>query len=107
MVFVQTQNNLNKLLKPILFSDFVISLYAWKESPALISAALFPFSITIKTIGRLTMQRTPVFSSYRKLRHTQPDQYFTLDIQRRMYQDQKDVGLAFFDLMYEVKDESV
>ena len=53
------------------------------------------------------MQRTPVFSSYRKLRHTQPDQYFTLQTQRRMYQDQKDVGPAFFDLMYEVKDESV
>jgi len=53
------------------------------------------------------MQRTPVFSSYRKLRHTQPDQYFTLETQRRMYQDQKDVGPAFFDLMQEVKDESV
>ena len=65
------------------------------------------YLLTIKATGRLTMQRTPVFSSYRKLRHTQPDQYFTLETQRRMYQDQKDVGLAFFDLMYEVKDESV
>ena len=53
------------------------------------------------------MQRIPVFSSYRKLRHTQPDQYFTLETQRRMYQDQKDLGAAFFDLMQEVKDESV
>ena len=53
------------------------------------------------------MQRTPVFSSYRKLRRTQPDQSFTLETQRRMYQDQKDVGPAFFDLMYEVEDESV
>ena len=60
-----------------------------------------------KHTGRLTMQRTPVFSSYRKLRRTQPDQYFTLETQRRMYQDQKDVGPAFFDLMYEVEDESV
>ena len=53
------------------------------------------------------MQRTPVFSSYRKLRHTQPDQYFTLEIQRRMHQDQKDLGPAFFDLMQEVNNESV
>ena len=53
------------------------------------------------------MQRTPVFSSYRKLRHTQPDRYFTLETQRRMYQDQKDLGSAFFDLMQEVEDESV
>ena len=71
------------------------------------SAALYSISITIKTTVRLTMQRTPVFSSYRKLRHTQPDKYFTLDIQRRMYQNQKDLGSAFFDLMQEVKDESV
>ena len=53
------------------------------------------------------MQRTPVFSSYRKLCHTQPDQYFTLETHRRMYQDQKDLGPAFFDLMQEVKDEPV
>ena len=85
----------------------MVKLYPWKEPPALISAALFPISITIKTIGRLTMQRIPVFSSYRKLRHTQPDQYFTLETQRRMYQDQKDLGPAFFDLMQEVNDESV
>ena len=48
---------------------------------------------------------TPYFSSYRRLRHTQPDQYFTLETQRKMRQAHKDQGPAFFDLIQDLTDE--
>jgi len=42
---------------------------------------------------------TPVFSSFRALRNTHPDLYYTADTHRKMLNAQKHLGAEFYDLL--------
>ncbi len=42
---------------------------------------------------------TPVFSSFRTLRNTHPDLYYTADNHRKMLNAQKRLGAEFYDLL--------
>ena len=42
---------------------------------------------------------TPVFSSFRRLRITNPDLYYTADTHRKMLNAQKRLGSKFYDLI--------
>ena len=42
---------------------------------------------------------TPVFSSFRALRNTHPDLYYTADTHRKMLNAQKRLGAEFYDLL--------
>ena len=42
---------------------------------------------------------SPVFSSFRALRSTHPDLYYTADTHRKMLNAQKRLGAEFYDLL--------
>ena len=41
---------------------------------------------------------TPVFSSFRKLKHTNPETYYSARTAKKMILAQKNLGTAFYDL---------
>lgn len=47
----------------------------------------------------MTDTNTPVFSSFRRLRITNPDLYYTADTHRKMLNAQKRLGSKFYDLI--------
>ena len=47
----------------------------------------------------MTDTNIPVFSSFRRLRVTNPDLYYTADTHRKMLNAQKQLGSKFYDLI--------
>ena len=47
----------------------------------------------------MTDTNVPVFSTFRRLRMTNPDAYYTAQTQRQMFYAQQRLGSAFYDLM--------
>ena len=47
----------------------------------------------------MTDTNVPVFSTFRRLRLTNPDAYYTGQTQRQMFYAQQRLGNAFYDLM--------
>ena len=47
----------------------------------------------------MSYTNTPVFSSFRALRNTNPDLYYTADTHRKMLNAQRRLGAEFYDLL--------
>jgi len=53
----------------------------------------------------MTDTNIPVFSSFRRLRVTNPDLYYTADTHRKMLNAQRRLGPKFYDLIHD-KDQA-
>jgi len=49
----------------------------------------------------MTDTNIPVFSSFRRLRVTNPDLYYTVDTHRKMLNAQRRLGPKFYDLIHD------
>ena len=62
-------------------------------------AVLHTTSHNLRKERIMTDTNVPLFSSFRRLRQTNPDLYYTADTHRKMLNAQKRLGIKFYDLL--------